>query len=492
MDAIRMRLDELLEAVAREELAVSTGEQRPARVGALYREAHEIFDLERLSDVQLALSGAAGDEGRRIRYLLAGLAEGRGSCAAAAELDEYMTWRGHAHLSVGERRLALGAAPGAMAGAADVDERRSIEAAWLEALDAQEPVLEGAFSAYRRAVEELGYGEFPSSVGVLTEVDLTGLAADAARFLDDTAGIYFELLDWHLPRVAGVERVDATAADALRLERAEQLDPVFSGLDPAPWAARLIGASGFDHRAGGRVRLHALPGGSRAAGRSVHLLRVPDEVVVLHGQRAGRTARAALLRGLGAGCHAAFTSPDLPMELRRLGDPAVPHAFGVLFESIIGSPAVLQRQLQVPRHEVGTHLRLAALLDLLATRAAAARLQFEIWWHSEPDSRERGDRYAAALTAATGLRHDPRAALAESVPPFRAAEELRARQLGEVLIAHLQHRCDEDWNRNPRTPPLLTELMGHGRSFSADELAVQLGAPLGFDALRARAETAAA
>lgn len=489
LDSLRARFEELLETVARAELAVGTGEGRGPGVGALHQAEHELFSLDRLSGVQLALSGAAREEAKRVRYLLEGLAAARGVCAAAAELDQWVTWRSNAHVAVGEERVAVGRVAGTMAGERDPDARHELERAWLEALDMQTPLLEGAFAAYRRGVAELGYGDLVQSMSFLSGIDLAGLEADGRAFLAATEAQYLELLDWHLPRLTDVDRDSATAADGLALERAAACDDIFAGRDPAGTAVSVIGAGGLDPTAGGRLHLRPLPSGSRAVGSSVHAVRVPDEVIVLHGRRAGRSAHAGALRGLGAGCHHAFTAPDLPLEYRRLGDSSVPFAFGLLFESLVYNPVVLERELKVPRKVATEHRRLAALLELMAARGAAARLAFETAWHREPDAQDRGPRYAEEMTAATGLRHDPRSALADCVPPLKSARELRGRQLAPSLIAHLRDRFDEDWYRNPDAVPVLTELMSAGRSYAADELAVRLGAPrLGFDALRRRVE----
>lgn len=488
-DSVRLRLEALLESVARAELARAGGEAEAAGIGGLYRQAGDLFSLSRLSEVQMALSGAAGEEAKRLRWLLESLAVGRGLCAAAAELDQYATWRSNAHVPVGEERIAVGRVAGTIAGERDPEERHALERAWLAAIDEQQPVLEGAFAAYRRGVEELGYGDLVQSASFLSGIDLAGLETEARELLDSTEGVYFELLEWHLPRLTGVDPGSATAADGLALERAAAADEVFAGRDPAATASALVGAGAFDPTAAGRLRLVPVPAGSRAAGASVHAIRVPDEVVVLHGRRAGRSAHAAALRGLGAGCHPAYTSADLPLEYRRLGDDSVPLAFGLLFESLLSNPAVLRRDLRLGREAAAGQLRLTALLELLAVRGAAARFCFEAWWHREPDARERGRRYADEMTAATGLRHHPGAALVDSVPPLRSARELRARQLAPVLVHHLRSRFDEDWHRNPDAAPVLSALMAHGRSFAADELAVRLGATaLGSGHLRARVE----
>lgn len=487
MDSVRARLEALLESVARAELARAGGATGEAGVGGLHRQASDLFTLSRISDVQLALSGAAAEEAKRIRLLLEAMAGGRGLCAAADELDQYGTWRANAHVPIGEVRVAVGRIAGTIAGERDPDARHEVERAWLDAVDEQQPLLEGAFAAYRRGVEEAGYGDLVQSVSFLSGIDLAGLEAEGRELLDSTQEAYFELLEWHLPRLAGVERGSATAADGLALERAASADDLFAGRDPAADATALVGAGGFDPTAGGRLRLTPVAAGSRAAGASVHTICVPDEVVVLHGRRSGRSAHAAALRGLGAGCHPAYTSADLPLEFRRLGDDSVPLAFGLLFEGLLSNRAVLQRELRMGRDAAVGQLRLAALLELLAVRGAAARLCFEVWWHRAPDAGERGRRYAEEMTEATGLRHDPRAALVDSVPPLRCARELRARQLAPILAEHLRSRFDEDWHRNPDAAPVLTALMADGRTFAADELAVRLGAPaLDATPLRAR------
>jgi hypothetical protein len=489
LDALRSRFEELLESVARTELGLSTGEGPGEGVGALHERERDLFSLDRLSEVQLALSGAAAEQAKRVRYLLEGLASARGVCAAASELDQWVTWRANAHVAVGEERVAVGRIAGTMAGERDPELRHAVEVAWLEALDTQTPLLEGAFTGYRRGVEEVGYGDLVQSMSILSGIDLAGLEADGRAFLAGTEAPFLELLDWHLTRLVGVDRRSATQADGLALERAAAADEIFAGRDPATTATSLVGAGGLDTTAGGRLRLRPLPSGSRAVGSSVLAVRVPDEVVVLHGRRSGRAAHAAALRGLGAGCHHAFTAAALPLEYRRLGDDSVPHAFGLLYESLVSNPIVLERELRVGRARIAEQRRLAALLELMAARGTAARLAFETWWHREPEAQDRGARYAEEMTAATGLRHDPRTALADCVPPLRSARELRGRQLAPVLIDNLRDRFDEDWYRNPDAVPVLTELMVAGRTYAADELAVRLGEEqLDFAPARARVE----
>ena len=120
---------------------------------------------------------------------------------------------------------------------------------------------------------------------------------------------------------------------------------------------------------------------------------------------------------------------------------------------------------------MGDFLRVSALCTLLALREDIARLAYELAYYEGS-----GDPsvYAELLGHATGVRHDPRAAIWSVEPEFDSARRIRAAQLAAIHVATLRNRFDEDWYRNPRAGGYLRDLFSHGRRYSAPELAVQL------------------
>jgi hypothetical protein len=487
LERLRAELDELLESLERERLDQRLSEMRPPARGSIYQRARELFRLSHISDVQLELAGAEGENARRLRYLLAAMAEGRSESAAADELDRFLSWQTQAHVGPGAERVPMRGVRYALSMLGDAEERRALEESWLEALEEQRPLLESLMARRAEAVDELGYGNAVVSAEVLTGVDLRALGRGAEAFLRDTEPALRDLLKWYLPRLAGVEPDDATFGDGARLRRAEPYDQFFTESALHPALAVTIEASGLDPRAGGKLEIRPAPHGSAGPGASVHFLRPGTLAVVALRSGSGLPAHRSFLRALGAAMHAAYSSPDLPLEFLRLGDLALPLGFGDLFSGLLSESAMMSRHYRISSADMRDYLRLAALLDLLRVRQAAGQLCFELATADEPDADERGELYARTLGEATGLKHDPRAAPRSRRPGFQVALTIRAAQLGAVVAEHLRERCDEDWYRNPGAGAILRGLFESGRTFSAGETAVQLTSdPLTFAPLTAR------
>lgn len=489
LDRLRERTDVFLEAVARDRCRFELEDRPDVRIGERHVRATDLFGQEHIRDVQRALAGAAGDEEKRLRFLLEFLAFGYARCVAAGEMDRLRTWEAHAAVSVRERSVPLRAVPALLRRIADRDLRLELDEARLAAADEQLPVFEGWIAHQRDAVEELGYGSFVESCEILTGIDLRGLAREAERFLADTDPVYRELLSWHLPRLAGTEPATAVASDAAALEGAAPYLEHFADARILPRVLASLADAGLDPLAEGRLRTATRPYLPSGEGAVCCAPRVPGEIHLTVSEHAGRAIHASILHGLGYALHRAHTAAELEVEHRRLGDRSVPLGFGRLLEGLLSNAAFAERVCGVPRAALPEYLRLGALLELLRARRDAALLQLELEAYEAGAPHEVAERYVDRLRRATGLRHDPRGALLALRPPFQVARRLRAAQLSAGLARHLRDRFDEDWWRNPRTGPLLLDLFRSGQRYTAAELSVQVtSSPLSLNAVREQAE----
>lgn len=480
IERLRERVESLLGAIARERHALAVSEMRGSAVGAAYTQGSEIFDRGRISEVQRVLAGSSGAEEKRIRSLLEFLVHGRAACAAASELDQILTWEARTTVEAGDRSIRLRQVLPAIADTADVEERRALREARLDAIDEQTPLLEGYLARQRETVVELGYGSYVESCEVLSGIDIRGLARDGARFLAATEDEYRELLGWYLPRMTGVEAADAVGAEGLRLERAAPYDRVF-GSNMIWGLQTLLAETRLDVLAEGRIVVETRRALATGQVSSLHALHVPERLVMEIAPAVGRAAHQGFLEHLGTALHLANTDPDLPVEQRWLGDESVPLAMGRVFAALLRNPVLLTRFYRMPAGELDDYLRFARLLRLLTVRRDIGELQFQLALLEEPDSREVRARYTELLSAASGLRYDARGALVAAEPGFRVARRLRAEQLQTVISNHLRDRFDEDWFRNPRAGDALLALFRPGQSFTASEIAVQLSSrPLAF------------
>ncbi|MEX2571467.1 MAG: hypothetical protein WD737_09170 [Gemmatimonadota bacterium] len=472
LEGLRGWIDSFLGAHEEERHQIALAQRRRPELGALYAANRKLFASERITEVQRALAASAGAEERRLRSVLEFLAGGRALAESGDALDELVSWKIFGSVVVGESRIPHRQIPGALRLAGDPERRHAIEEAHLATLDEQRHLVDAFLGRQKEGIAELGYGSHVDAMQILAGIDLRAVARDGEEFLARTRDMYDELLAWHLPRVAGAQVGEATLADALRLSAAPEFEPLLPGADRNRRIAETIGETGLDPAAEGRIEIDWEAYLGAATGAICWAPRVPEEVRLAVTARSGRMAVASFLREYGMGLHAAYTDPELPVEQRRLGDASVPMATGRLFESLLQVPAFVTRLYDIPKHRLEDYLGLAEVWRHFEIRRQIGRLHFEVAYY---DGEGDDGTYAELLTNATGVRHDPREALWTVDPGFGSARRIRAAQLAAVLGDTLRQRFDDDWFRNPRSGGHLRDLFAPGRSYSAAELAIQMG-----------------
>jgi hypothetical protein len=133
-------------------------------------------------------------------------------------------------------------------------------------------------------------------------------------------------------------------------------------------------------------------------------VRVPDDIrVSVH---PGPADRLALLHELGHAAHLVSIDPELPVEERRLEDPAFGEAAAFVFERRAGAPDALH---------------------LLLVRRQAAKLLHELAVHAgpEPDLEAAEHVYVSAMQRATGVQWPAERAAHDIDPFFACADYLR-------------------------------------------------------------------
>ncbi len=126
----------------------------------------------------------------------------------------------------------------------------------------------------------------------------------------------------------------------------------------------------------------------------------------------------------------------------------------------------------------------ALFLEALLYRRYTAKLRYELgFWASFAEERGSSPRdYAELLTAATGIRYDPRGYLSDMDAGFYSADYLRAWIRSAQLRDHLIGELGEDWWRDARTGDRLRDLFAEGTRPTSEEVAARLG----FDPLDTR------
>ena len=474
LDRIREDLEELAGALSREEYLTRAGLREESRAAAI-RERHDHLASRGLFEEVRETAQAAADpeEARRLRYLAEFLAT---SCI------EYRTRTANDRLTTSEaaRTIALDGEELPLRGA-EVRIKNEDDRARRAALDAARLAAVAELDGLRREITERAHHEaerlgFPSYVALcrdLSGIDLPALRDLVRPILSRTRDMYRDLLAWHLRRWVGVEPAEARRHDLVRVFRAPAFDAVLSPGNLREAADGPLRRMRIDPRADGRILVDDEARPKKIPRAFVATPRIPDEVILVVRPGGGPDDYAAYLHELGHALHYAYTDRRLPVEYKRLGDPSVSEAHAFLMDGQLRERTWLKRFAGVA-HPADL-LRFTALHKLWYLRRYSAKLEYELFLHSEGALSRCADAYRELLSDATLVDWPRELYLADVDPFFYAARYLRAWIFEAQLRDLLRQRFDEEWFRNDRTGPFLLELWREGQRRTVDELAADLG-----------------
>jgi hypothetical protein len=355
-----------------------------------------------------------------------------------------------------------------MANEADRDRRMRLERARLDLLDENlNPVYLEAARIDREAVTKLGspnYYELYRRFGFR----LDELASECEGLLDETEGLWETHGDRLFRERLGIGLADARPADVSRLFRAPELDSAYPADRMLPALEATLADLGIDLRSQKNVHLdiEQRPGKDPRAFCSP--IEVPGKVMLVIQPIGGHDDWRALFHEAGHTEHYGSTSPDLPMEAKRLGDMAVTEGWASLFENLVDEPAWLNRRLDVPK--VSTIANAGAVTSLYFLRRYSAKLLYEIEFFQAPDPQAMRPRYAELLTDALKIPANGESYLDDIDGSFYVTGYLRSWALEAQLRDFLRSEFGSDWFARRDAGDLLRELWSLGQGPTADEL----------------------
>jgi hypothetical protein len=350
----------------------------------------------------------------------------------------------------------------------DRDRRERLEGERVRLTDEHlNPVYLDAARIDRDAVRKLGspnYYELYKRFGFR----LDELASQCQELLDQTERLWEETGDRAFRDRLGIGLADARPWDVARLFRAPEWDPHFPGDRMVPALESTLTDLGFDLRSQENVHLDLEQRPAKSPRAFCAPIEVPDRVMLVIQPIGGRDDWEALFHEAGHTEHYANTSPDLPMEARRLGDMAVTEGWAMLLQHLVSEPAWLNRRLDVPRVE-----RLAnegAMGLLYFVRRYSAKLLYEIEFFQADDPASMKPRYAELLTEALKIPANPESYLADIDGSFYVTGYLRSWAFEAQLRDFLRSEFGNDWFARRDAGDLLRELWAQGQGPTADEL----------------------
>jgi hypothetical protein len=457
LDAFRDEADRFIAAIDEEYYLHLAGHKETLELEAIYARHEELTRLEtarRLENAPTELWRFACES------YLGGLTRGHQERLARAETELEVQLDGE---TIPYRMLRV-----AISNEPDRDRRERLERARLALLDEQlNPLYLEAAEIDRDAVAQLG----PPNVYELYRrfgFELDGLAAQCRSLLDETEPLWEQAGDRLFRERLGIGLSEARPADVPRLFRAPELDASYRPEQMLPALEATLSDLGIDIHAQRNVHLDIEQRPGKSPRAFCAPIEVPGRVMLVIQPIGGHDDWSALFHEAGHTEHFANTSPDLPMEAKRLGDPAVTEGWAMLLQHLVDEPAWLDRRLDVPRAGQIANAGAASLLYFV--RRYSAKLLYEIEFFQADDPATMRPRYAELLTEALKLPANPESYLDDIDGSFYVTGYLRSWAFEAQLRDFLRGEFGNDWFARRAAGDLLRELWALGQGPSAEGL----------------------
>jgi hypothetical protein len=204
----------------------------------------------------------------------------------------------------------------------------------------------------------------------------------------------------------------------------------------------------------------------------------PDVVHLITRAQGGLSDYQAFMHEAGHALHYAGVDPRLPYTFRSVSrDHALTEIYSYIFEAVTREPGWHALHFGLSDAQAEENAQATLFLEALLYRRYAAKLLYELgFWSAFAEERGTSERdYSTLLTAATGIRYDPRNYLSDMDSGFYSADYLRAWIRSAQLRVFLLGEVGDDWWRDRRSGEILRELFLEGTKPSSEEIAGRIG-----------------
>ena len=491
VDRLRHEGQVFMEEISREYYLAGAGHKATADLQPIYRRHASVTSRESLELMRerFKLTEKGSEDHRQSRILLEWLAELQSSRDLAPLEEREIAWEGSAIINVDStRQLEFQRASIEIATTRDRRERLAIEKARNAAIETGlAPIRRERFERERMIIEALGLADgYNATFEALSGVNLTALAAQCERFLEDTQALWDDTYPRFVRKGLNIEPREATRADAVALFHGHEFDEQFPQSTMEWEIRRQVREMGIDPIAGGRVLYDTDDRAGKRSRAFCAATRIPEEVYLVLRPHGGQSDWSTFLHELGHALHFGYMDPKLPFEYRWLGDNSITEGYAMLFDHLMHDAGWLKRYTSLSGAKLDAFIRASAFFELHMLRRYAAKLLYEIDLHSGRFSQDQlPDLYVERLTKATSFLYSGAEAFVDVDPRFYATRYLQAWQLQALITESLREQYDSDWWRNPRSGPwIVAELFALGQQETATEQAMRVtGKELGFGPL---------
>ena len=463
LDAYRERADHFIAEEMEEYYLHFAGLKDDFDLESIYERYADLTDVEQAKRI-----GAAVDGSPRVRELWKFSCEGFLSALTREHTERAARLEAELKAEVDGEEIPFRMLRPTIANEEDRDKRRQIEEVRNRLTEEHlNPISLDAIERTQGGVRELG-SETYLDLYKRFELDLDRLADQCRELLDSTERVFEDAADRFFRSRVGLGLDEVERWDVSRAFRAPQWDAAFPPDKMLPALDKTLGDLGVDLSRQRNVELDLEQRPTKTPRAFCAPIEVPDRIVLVIQPVGGPDDWRALFHEAGHTEHFANTSPDLPIEWRRLGDNAVTEGWASLFEQLTAEPAWTTRRLDFPRP--ADFAAESATTMLWVARRYAAKLLYELEFHAASDPTELRPRYVELLSGALKVTPSDTDYLGDIDAGFYVSSYLRSWAFEAQLRDHLRGRFGNDWFAKREAGGQLRELWSEGQRLSAEEM----------------------
>lgn len=351
-------------------------------------------------------------------------------------------------------------------------ERRSaLRDAMMPVHDQVNQILLQKDARVKEECEKIGR-DYISTAEVVRLADLKELAGQAREFLDLTEDVYKREMDAYLRAMMGFGLAQARRYDIPRLFFGHWTTDLFPKEKMVDGLYGVLRVMGLDPTVNGQILVDTEERPKKMPRASCFGIQIPTDVRLSVKPIGGFSDYDALFHEMGHAQHFANTDQE-ELEFRYMGSLAISETYAFTIEGLLEKPEILVAMTGMNKKQADEVVRFKAVQKLFVSRRYAAKMLYEMEWHSGR-SKDLVQTYSAWLSRAYGfpLEHeDAMSYLIDHDDLFYSADYLRAWYMQVLLDRMLSKGFGARWFQNKDAGQALKALWALGQKPLPRELA---------------------
>jgi hypothetical protein len=470
----RQRYGEYHSDINREEYLYRSGRKEKLETAQITGEYSDLFRLSAIKELEELLKGVAEyreTERASIKRLISFAVTGNIAARIREVTEEIERIEAASQIDWDGELIGFTQSAEVLANEPDVVRRRDLAARRNDVIKRAQDVRAERFAIMQAAAVDLSFQNYAVMESQLNGIDYQRLGEASKIVLSKTESDYATALSRLFARRVGISIDEASPADLGYLHRFDDFDHYFPPARMFSSYSALFADFGFKTEKQENIEIDSEMRHGKEYSSFCSPIRVPEEIKLVTRVAGGQLNYREFLRAAGRAQNYAWTSARLYPEFRIAKDRAVKASWGMLLENLFYDRNWLTgtfgfKDSQWFRHVLG-------VLHLMAVRTAAARLDYELVFHS--GSGNTAAFHAELMTDAVRVNFDETGHLRDVSDHFHPADYLRACALESQLREHLKSQFGLRWWASRKAGEMLIDLWNTGDRYTAEELASLIG-----------------